>query len=324
MKKNFLVAVATVILVASSATTVWSQTEKTGLAGPDSILVTAPLNKVQVMPDSCTLPSGTRVVLTVLYSGGTEKAKRVGLDPNLWGSRGRVALDWVKKHGLIVNSPVDYREGLVGERGVVIRKDEVFYSLVNHAKQISQLDERVAKAQQTADSAYVLADEAKKNARTNASSISSLRQEFDVYKLAQKSNLPLLRVGVGALSVSYSDIEPKAVPVLRLEANLSNRFGLQCEGGVIPVGLFNNEQTWDGVLHAAVFWRPLSFVKILAGYSLATNFYESDFAIAESRDDGVLAGLELSAKVLGATVYLGGGYLKSGTDGGFVSAGIIF
>ena len=318
MKKNFLVAVATVILVASSATTVWSQTEKTGLAGPDSILVTAPLNKVQVMPDSCTLPSGTRVILTVLYSGGTEKAKKIGLDPDLWGRRGKVALDWAKVHGLIVNSPVDYREGLVGERGVVIRKDEVFYSLVNHAKQISQLDGRVNRVQKAANSADSLA-------RNNAGNLKILRQDFEDYKQqAQKKSSSLPRVGFGTLSVLYSGIEPKAVPVLRLEANLSNRFGLQCEGGVIPVGLFNNEQTWDGVLHAAVFWRPLSFVKILAGYSLATNFYESDFAIAESRDDGVLAGLELSAKVLGATVYLGGGYLKSGTDGGFVSAGIIF
>jgi len=326
MKKNFLVAVATVILVAGFATTVWSQTEKTGLAGPDSILVTAPLNKVQVMPDSCTLPSGTRVVLTVLYSGGTEKAKRVGLDPNLWGSRGRVALDWVKKHGLIVNSPVDYREGLVGERGVVIRKDEVFYSLVNHAKQISQLDERVAKAQQTADSAYVLADEAKKNARTNASGIDSLRLEFNDYKqqAQKKSNLALLRVGFGTIAVSYTDIEPKAIPVLRLEANLSQRFGLQAEGGVVPVGSFNNEAVWDGVFHPAVFWRPASFIKILAGYSLATNFYESDFAIAESRDDGFLAGLELSVKFLGLNLYVGGGYLRSNADGGFITAGVVF
>ena len=339
MKKNFLVAVATVILVAGFATTVWSQTEKTGLAEKRFY--------VFFSQGSSEVPTSQKRTISEIKD---YLAENKDLRPYFYGYRSQLrwrgtdslAAGWSRSRdgGLLIESIESVAKAIgletVDEVGLTTQPnlawfksmgqadDTPFVMVVVRQDPIAQLDGRVTSAQQTADSAYVLADEAKKNARTNASDISSLRQEFDVYKTTQKSNLSLLRVGFGTIAVSYTDIEPKAIPVLRLEANLSQRFGLQAEGGVVPVGSFNNEAVWDGVFHPAVFWRPASFIKILAGYSLATNFYESDFAIAESRDDGFLAGLELSAKLLGLNLYVGGGYLRSNADGGFITAGVAF
>jgi len=341
MKKNFLVAVATVILVAGFATTVWSQTEKTGLAEKRFY--------VFFSQGSSEVPTSQKRTISEIKD---YLAENKDLRPYFYGYRSQLrwrgtdslAAGWSRSRdgGLLIESIESVAKAIgletVDEVGLTTQPnlawfksmgqadDTPFVMVVVRQDPIAQLDGRVTSAQQTADSAYVLADEAKKNARTNASGIDSLRLEFNDYKqqAQKKSNLALLRVGFGTIAVSYTDIEPKAIPVLRLEANLSQRFGLQAEGGVVPVGSFNNEAVWDGVFHPAVFWRPASFIKILAGYSLATNFYESDFAIAESRDDGFLAGLELSVKFLGLNLYVGGGYLRSNADGGFITAGVAF
>lgn len=150
-------------------------------------------------------------------------------------------------------------------------------------------------------------------------------QDIENRLLEKGSNFYHLEVGNGLVAVKYSDIKWKAMPSLRLIWNLAPKFGLQAEGGTVPVGNFNNEPTWDGVLHTAAFWRPLSFVKILAGYSLSANFYESDFAIAESRDDAFLIGAELNAQMSEKVkIYISGSWVKSKVDGFSVSVGVSY
>ncbi|MBU4481844.1 hypothetical protein KKC16_00095, partial [Patescibacteria group bacterium] len=142
-------------------------------------------------------------------------------------------------------------------------------------------------------------------------------------RLDAKEDFYRFEVGNGLVAIKYSHIKWKAMPSLKLTWNLTPVFGLQAEGGTVPVGNFNNEPTWDGVLHTAAFWRPLSFVKILAGYSLSANFYESDFAIAESRDDAFLIGAELNAQMSEKVkIYISGSWVRSNVDGFSVSVGV--
>jgi hypothetical protein len=198
--------------------------------------------------------------------------------------------------------------------------------LHKNTEDIATLSAQENETQQTADGAYSLAKSAKDLAGDNASDIDSLRQKIDDLKnKTQKTpKFRLLRAGVGAMSIMYDDIEPMTVPVARLEVNLSDRIGLQIEGGIVPGYDFENETTWDGIFNAAIFCRPLSFMKILAGYNKASNFYESDFAFAKSEDDGPMVGVELSKKIGKVSAYLGGGYTRSDFNGGFITVGIMF
>ena len=151
--------------------------------------------------------------------------------------------------------------------------------------------------------------------------ISKIEKRLD--DLEKENNFYKFELGTGLVGVRYSDIGWEKMPSLKLVWNLSPIFGIQTEGGAVPVASYNNEATWDAVSNSALFVKPVSWLKIMAGYSLSANFYESDFAIAESRDDAFLTGMEInfdmSEKV---EAYVSTGYVKSNVDGFYVSVGV--
>jgi len=96
------------------------------------------LNEVQMMPDTSCYSAGTHVILRVYASGGSETGIH-GRDGDLWRARCRVALDWIKKHQLVLDdTKIIYVHGYEGDRGVAISRDEEYYSRVEFQKETQE------------------------------------------------------------------------------------------------------------------------------------------------------------------------------------------
>ena len=144
-------------------------------------------------------------------------------------------------------------------------------------------------------------------------------------ELEKGSDFYRLEVGNGLMAVKYSHISWKATPSLKIAWNLNNYLGLQAEGGVVPVDNYNDESTWDAICNSAFFVKPISWLKVLAGYSLSANFYEKDFAWAESRDDAFLMGAELNFQMSKKVkIYFSSSWVRSDFNGALTSFGVSY
>lgn len=263
-QKNYIVFAACLLTVG----TLFAKAE---MKMKGDIVVVAPLNGVQVMPETCILDSGTVVIGHVFYSAGKEKARQTGRDPDLWGMRSGAMERWCQKYHLVLSAIYEH-EGRSGERGVVLVK------AFDHNKALTTLNDGLSAEIRNATKAdsilYSLIAEQKKPVKA-------------FWGYVEKDRITL---GVGA---NYILIGPNEffVPTVSL-AYSRGMLGVEGEIGGGRAGNINSEKTLNGVWGANIFIRPCQFLKLGVGYQGTSRFFESDFTW-DNRDDCFLGKAEL-------------------------------
>lgn len=150
-----------------------------------------------------------------------------------------------------------------------------------------------------------VADQAKDDS-TNALLLKNIEDSL-AYVEGAVGNLkiPRLSLGVGATSVYYLQNNYAIVPTIYVHGRLTNRFGWQATGGILPT----DSEMFDGVAGLGLFIKPISFVKIYSGY-LLESYFDKNFQWAKDSDrtDAVtlLVGLEKNYQKVSGEISLGG------------------
>ncbi len=148
-----------------------------------------------------------------------------------------------------------------------------------------------------------VADQAKTDS-ANVLQISNLDDRV-AYVENQFGNIHHLSLGVGIISVYYSQNNYAVVPTLLIEGELTNHFGWRATGGILPT----ESEMFDGVASLAIFVKPISFVKIYSGY-LLESYFDKDFQWVgdTGRTDAATlsVGFEKSYKKVSGGISLGG------------------
>jgi len=101
-------------------------------------------------------------------------------------------------------------------------------------------------------------------------------------------------IGLGASAIAFAKDDYYCVPAVYLALCFNQHWGVEAEGGGWQL-LQRHSILYDAVLNAQFFWRPVSKIKLGAGYTIRSRFYESDLSF-NWRSDGMLVSgqLELS------------------------------
>lgn len=269
----------------------------------------ADLDKIQKMGEVSPFPAESKIVINVYASGGKEKGTK-GRDPDLWGLRAQAAevacaqwdlevVDIIYHLGADKAGASSYFEKGKAERGVAI----VLVPPDSTAERLDGLEGEF--------NSHV-ANQTKKDsvqAETNATYAMRLKNFNSrlAYVEGAVGNLkiPRLSLGVGATSVYYLQNNYAIVPTIYVYGRLTNRFGWQATGGILPT----DSEMFDGVASLAIFVKPISFVKIYSGY-LLESYFDKNFQWARDIDRTDAAtlsvGLEKSYGKLNGEVAVGG------------------
>ncbi len=228
--------------------------------GQEQIFVQAPLNELQIMPNSCLFEPGSQVAIWSLSSAEEEKGTGAR-DADLRAGRGQIAREWCLANNLKVVAEY-HVQGKSGERGVRIIAGKNLEFILKQFMLLAQEDQKLSV----------------KTDSILQSQISWLaRQAVYGWELA---------VGTEYVLIERNEF---CVPSLALTWN-AGLTGFQGKVGGLP----ENQKTLNGIWGGSFFIRPYKHLKIHVGYEGASCFYEKDFTWI-NRYDCFLTGVEIES-----------------------------